>query len=248
MLVFQKSTQLFSNQEVVIRNLRALEIGVHPKNVDEMFHVLDVANIIHVVYWTHFFEMVKDVSGAIVECGIGRGRSLLIHSVLNKITSDGGRYRKTYAYDSFEGFPEPKPEDNSFRQPKKGEWSHSPSGKYKYSSEFISQVLLNAGIEDFEKYVTLTKGFFSETLSNYDGGPIAILHLDGDLYESYRDPLDALYNQVAPGGLIVFDDFTTVKNGEDRFPGGRKAAEDFFLDKPEIFQTSIRGTPYVVKI
>lgn len=216
--------------------------------MDEMFHVLDVTSIIHVVYWAQFFEMVKNVSGAIVECGIGRGRSLLIHSVLNKINSVDGRYRQIYAFDSFEGFPEPRPEDDSFRNPKKGEWSHSPSGKYEYNSEFISQVLFNAGIEDFDNYVTLTKGFFSETLINYNGGPIAILHLDGDLYESYRDPLEALYNQVVPGGVIVFDDFTTEKKGEDRFPGGRKATEDFFLDKPETFQTSIRGTPYVVKV
>jgi hypothetical protein len=234
---------------VIIRNLKTLEVGVHPKDVDEVFHVLDIVNIIHVVYWARFFEMVKDVSGTIVECGVGRGRSLLIHTALNRIIAGNtGRYRQTYAFDSFEGFPEPHPEDDSFRKPRKGEWSHSPSGKYQYNSDFISNVLFNAGIKNFDKYVTLIKGFFSETVTNYEGGPIAILHLDGDLYESYRDPLNILYDQVAPGGVIVFDDFTTEKNGEDRFPGGRKAAEDFFADKPEGFQNSIRGTPYIIKI
>ena len=226
-----------------------MEVLSHPIEVDEAFHVLDIGNIIHVLYWLQFFELVKDVPGSVVECGIGRGRSLLIHSVLNKLLSwENGRPRSTYAFDSFEGFPEPRPEDNSFRNPKKGEWSHSPSGKYEYNIEFIYRVLSNAGLINPHKEVSLVKGFFSETLSNYDGGPIAILHLDGDLYESYRDPLNILYEQVASGGVIVFDDFTTISSGEDRFPGGRKAVEEFFADKPEKLINSIRGTPYVLKI
>lgn len=228
--------------------MRDLE-RAHPKEVDETFHVLNMGNVGYVLYWARFFEMVKSVPGSIVECGIGRGRSLIVHTALNRIFGkEGGGGRKTFAFDSFEGFPDPVEEDKSFRNPQKGEWSHSPSGKYQYSPEFIYQVLANADMADVRNSVTLRKGFFSDTLPHYDGGPIALLHLDGDLYVSYRDPLNLLYDKVVPGGVIIFDDFTTFKNGEDRFPGGRAATEEFLADKPEELQDSIRGTPYIVKL
>lgn len=160
--------------------------------------------------------------------------------------AEGGQ-REIVGFDSFAGFPKPEPQDTSFRNPKEGEWSHSPSGKYEYSMEFIYRVLDKARLGEAVKRVNLEKGFFSDTLPHYSGGPIAILHLDGDLYVSYRDPLNNLYDKVVPGGVIVFDDFTTEKAGEDRFPGARMATEEFFADKPEQLRDSIRGTPYLVK-
>lgn len=217
--------------------------------MDEAYHVLNAENISYVLYWSRFFEMTKNVPGSIVECGIGRGRSLIIHSVLNMILDkENGGDRKAYAFDSFEGFPAPAVEDDSFRKPQKGEWSHSPSKKYKYSPEFIHEVLGKAGIKNSTDRVVLTKGFFADTLPLYDGGPIAILNLDGDLYVSYRDPLNLLYDQVVPGGVIIFDDFTTINSGEDKFPGARKATEEFLADKPEKLQNSILGTPYIEKL
>ncbi len=217
--------------------------------MDEAYHSLNIGNIGYVLYWARFFEMVKNISGTVVECGIGRGRSLVVISALNRIFSkEGGGGRKIFGFDSFEGFPAPAVEDESYRDPKKGEWSHSPSRKYQYSPEFIYGVLANAGMKDAKDIVSLSKGFFCDTLPHYNGGAIALLHLDGDLYISYRDPLNLLYDKVAVGGVIIFDDFTTKKAGEDRFPGGRKATEEFLADKPEELQDSIRGTPYIVKL
>ncbi|MEQ8667379.1 MAG: TylF/MycF/NovP-related O-methyltransferase [Rhodospirillales bacterium] len=192
--------------------------------------------------------MVKNVDGAIVECGIGRGRSLVVLSALNTLLGDGhGGGREIFGFDSFQGFPEPRPEDASYREPKKGEWSSSPSGMYEYSPDFILEVLACANLEGKVKRDALHKGFFCETLPTFDCGTIAILHLDGDLYDSYRDPLLNLYDRVAVGGVIVFDDFATVPDGPDRFPGGRQATIEFFADKPEDLRNTNRGTPYVIK-
>lgn len=52
--------------------------------------------------------------------------------------------------------------------------------------------------------VRLIKGWFHETVPVYQG-QIALLHLDGDLYESYRVPLQHLYSKVARGGVIMFE-------------------------------------------
>jgi len=93
---------------------------VYNADIDEKYHQLNIGNINNVIYWSKFFEMVKDVKGDIVECGVARARSLIILSTLNKIY---GLDRQIYGYDSFEGFPEPTIEDVSFRNTKKGEWS-----------------------------------------------------------------------------------------------------------------------------
>ncbi len=218
----------------------------HSSEIDEKFHQLNIGNIGNVIYWLNYFEMVKNIPGDIVECGIGRGRSLLIISALNDILNkaEGGE-RKIYGYDSFEGFPEPSKEDDSYRKPKKGEWSTSPSGKYNYSEEFIKLVLTEAKTPI--NNLKLTKGFFGESLVNHPNDPIAILHVDGDLYQSYIDTLEHLYPKVSKGGLIVFDDFLAKKEDEDRWPGARKAVEVFLGDKAKNIKVSARGTPYYIK-
>lgn len=36
----------------------------------------------------------------------------------------------------------------------------------------------------------------------------ALLRLDGDLYDSTRDALQALYPTISPGGYVIVDDYT----------------------------------------
>jgi hypothetical protein len=57
--------------------------------------------------------------------------------------------------------------------------------------------------------IHIVKGWFQETLPIHKEavGAIALLRMDGDLYESYKQPLEILYDQVVPGGFIVFDDW-----------------------------------------
>lgn len=220
----------------------------HHFEIDEKFHQLNLNNIGNVVYWQKFFEIIKNVSGDIIECGIGRGRSLMIICALNFFydKNEGGQ-RKIFGYDSFEGFPEPDLKDKSFRNPKKGDWSKSPSGKYDYSEEFIKKILTEADIPLEKINLTITKGFFNESLLNHPNRPIALLHVDGDLYESHKSILEILFDKVSIGGIIIFDDITNKKNGKDPFPGARIAVEEFFKEKVQSFKISIGGTYYYIK-
>ena len=217
----------------------------HPAEVDEAYHALNIGNIANVLYWKGFFEIVRNVPGAIVECGVGRGRSLLICAALNEIFApeQGGR-RAVFGYDSFEGFPQPSREDDSPRQPHQGEWARSPSGLYTYSPDFIACVLANGGIET---QPTLGKGFFCSSLKSYPGDPIAILHVDCDLYQSYLDTLQALWDMIVVGGVVVFDDFLFQSESNEDWPGARRAVSEFFADKNQTMHESIRGTPYIIK-
>jgi hypothetical protein len=67
------------------------------------------------------------------------------------------------------------------------------------------------------------------------------------LYQSYIDTLTELYPKVSSGGVIVFDDYLAVEDGEDRWPGARQAVADFFGPLAKTVQTSVRGTQYLIK-
>jgi O-methyltransferase len=220
----------------------------HNSKIDEIFHQLDLGNIGNVVYWSKFFEITKNVTGDIVECGIGRGRSMIILCALNYFYDkyEGGQ-RQIFGYDSFEGFPLPSIKDKSFRNSKKGDWSKSPSGKYEYSKEIIIKILKESHIPLNEINLTLTKGFFNESLLDHPDRPIAILHVDGDLYESHKSVLEILYEKVTSGGIIIFDDIMSKQEVEDPFPGSRIAVKEFFKEKYDLLKVSIGGTLYFIK-
>ncbi len=222
----------------------------HVRNpeIDEKFHQLNLGSTRNVIYWLKFFEMAKDVPGDIVECGIGGGKSLLIIAAINYFLNkkEGGQ-RHIFGYDSFEGFPRPTIKDKSPRNSKKGEWSHSPSGKYKYSKKFTKLVLKEGMIPLNKISLTLTKGFFSNSLKKHPQKPIAILHIDGDLYQSYKAALENLFDKVNKGGIIIFDDFTKEEKKEEKFPGARLAVKEFLGNKYKNLQSSIRGTCFFIK-
>jgi len=230
-----------------MKALKFLE-SAHDPSIDDKFHQLNAGNIGNVIYWWKFFEMVSGIDGDVVECGIGRGRSLLVILAINWFLAkkEGGQ-RRVFGYDSFEGFPEPTLEDASKRAPKKGEWSRSPSGKYKYSIDFIKMVLSKAGLPVARLPLVLTRGFFCDSLKKHPDRPIALLHLDGDLYQSYKDCLVNLYEKVARGGVIVFDDFQGRRPQLDAFPGSRLAIKEFLGKEYKNLKMSVGGTFYYVK-
>lgn len=224
----------------------------HPAQVDEAYHALNVANCLNVLYWQFFFEATKNLEfRSIVECGVGRGRSLVTIAALEtfRATAEGRARRKIFALDSFEGFPEPSAFDQSSRSPKKGEWSTSPSGKYRYTPEFLRTILENAGIGPHDADIELVRGFFDDTVPTLDTGPIGILHLDGDLYRSVLGPLEMLADKIVVGGLAVIDDFLVAGDAAvEKFPGARRAVETFLAqDRRYELRVSMRGTPYLMR-
>ena len=70
--------------------------------------------------------------------------------------------------------------------------------------------------------VTYHSGTFSETLPKFKED-IDILHLDCDLYQSYLDVLDNIYNNVKETGSVIFDEYYSLK-----YPGARIAVNEFF--------------------
>ena len=68
--------------------------------------------------------------------------------------------------------------------------------------------------------VFLHKGLFEETWPSYDRPVIAFAHIDCDWHDPVRFCLNAVLPRLAPGGVIVLDDYHD-------YAGCRTATEDF---------------------
>lgn len=71
--------------------------------------------------------------------------------------------------------------------------------------------------------VRFLKGWFAHTLPTAPIERLALLRVDGDLYSSTRDALDALYDRVSPGGFVIVDDYF--------LPNCRKAVDEFIVER-----------------
>lgn len=184
---------------------------------------MNFGNVSRVMYYKERFESISNVDGAIVECGIGSGSSLFHFAVLNQIESKG---RDLYGFDSFEGFPEPSAEDSSERNVEGGVlyrgWASDP--------EQLKRVFRNDFRSDFNFELKLVKGFFENSITegvikDLKKSGIALLHLDVDLYDSYKVTLERLFPLVNSGGVILFDEYI---NEKIKFPGAQKAIDEYF--------------------
>jgi len=151
--------------------------------------------------------------GAFVECGAWKGGAA---AVMAAVARAGGRGRRTWVFDSFEGLPEPGAADGADAR----RWA----GKCAARLEEVERLLFERLRLD-RGQVLLRKGWFQDTLpaARAEIGPIAVLRLDADWYESTRLCLEHLYDGVAPGGFVILDDYG--------FWEGFRRAVDEFLDR-----------------
>jgi Macrocin-O-methyltransferase (TylF) len=131
------------------------------------------------------------VPGAFVDCGCFNGGSSVM-------MSSGAPSREVWAFDSFEGLPEAGPRD-----PRR---AHDWVGELVASDEKVR--------EAFSRFASpnglhVVKGWFEETFP--ETAPqidrVAILHADGDWYQSVKLTLETFEPKVSPGGFVVIDDY-----------------------------------------
>lgn len=157
------------------------------------------------------------VAGDLVETGVWRGGTCIyMRAVLKAFNITD---RKIWVADSFAGLPPP----DAARYPDQDQ------GDIHYTYDELA-VSLETVQENFRKYdlldgqVEFLKGWFKDTLPAAPIGHIAILRLDGDMYSSTMDALQALGHKVSPGGFIIVDDFGAVE-------GCRNAVADYRKEK-----------------
>ncbi|HTB32155.1 MAG TPA: TylF/MycF/NovP-related O-methyltransferase [Bacteroidia bacterium] len=158
-------------------------------------------------------EAIKNnVEGDLIELGVWRGGTVILMRALLKEL--GSTDRIVWVADSFNGLPPPNPD--KYPADKGDKFS-------KYGELAIPEKDV---IHNFEKYgllddqVKFLKGWFKDTLPVAPIKKLALLRLDGDMYESTMDGLVNLYPKLSIGGYIIIDDWGAV-------PSCKKAVEDY---------------------
>lgn len=145
------------------------------------------------------------VPGDFVECGVWRGGSaFLMAEVLKRRGEDS---RKVWLFDSFEGLPPPQAIDG----PAAAAYAEDRESPRYFDNcrAAVEEVRSNARALELEGLTRIVPGWFDDTLpATVDEiGPIALLRLDCDWYESVLLCLETLYDHVSPGGLTILDDY-----------------------------------------
>lgn len=144
-------------------------------------------------------EQFKLVPGAVVECGVWRG------GMIAGLVTVLGKDREYFLFDSFEGLPPAQPIDGDsikrWQEDKLSPWYYD---NCKTDESYARKAMGLAGA----RTVHIVKGWFKDTVQHFPKDrSIAVLRLDGDLFESTLDCLNDLYASVVKGGLIIFDDY-----------------------------------------
>lgn len=162
------------------------------------------------------------VPGDLVECGVAAGaQSAIMADAWRRAGSPPDRFVRLF--DSFEGIPEAGPKDDESITGLIGK----PAGQARLVSTgfvAVSQDRVKANMRAWglpSGPLRYHEGWFQHTVGPFakEGRPIAVLRLDGDLYESTKVCLEALHGLVPSGGYVIIDDFALT--------GCRLACEEF---------------------
>jgi O-methyltransferase len=155
------------------------------------------------------------IPGAVVECGVWRGGSMMA-AALTLLRRDAAS-RDLYLFDTFTGMTPPGERDVDFAGRTMYPGDHGvPAGE-------VRGALRDTGY-DMDR-VHLVEGRVEDTLPAQAPGEIALLRLDTDWYESTRHELEHLYPRLAPGGILILDDY-------GHFKGARQAVDEYFAGQP----------------
>lgn len=150
---------------------------------------------------------VSNVPGDVVEFGCYVGTTS-VHLAEALRETD----KQLYLYDSFAGLPDKRMEDRS------------PAGEQFKTGELLAtkkELIRNLKQANVPMPI-ITKGWFRDVTPEQVPGKISFAFLDGDYYDSILDPLRLIWPRLAPGAVVVVDDYAN-----EALPGAAKAVDDW---------------------
>jgi O-methyltransferase len=140
------------------------------------------------------------VPGDLIETGVWRGGACIF--MRGALKAYGDDVRSVWVADSFRGLPKPNAEKYAADA---GDDFWTFSDYLGVSLEQVQSNFARYGLLD--ERVKFLKGWFSDSLSKAPIQHLAILRLDGDMYESTIDALNPLYPRLSIGGFVIVDDY-----------------------------------------
>lgn len=174
----------------------------------------------------------RRIPGALAECGVWRGGSLL--AVLLTLRSLGVEDREVHGYDTFEGMTEPTEHDvSAIDGPALATWREAERDGVRpwaelfdpetFSEQRVRETLRASGYPAAR--IHLHRGPVEQTLPAAAPAELALLRLDTDWYASTRHELEHLWPRLAPGGVLIVDDV-------GHWDGARRAVQEHFAAHP----------------
>jgi O-methyltransferase len=143
--------------------------------------------------------LAEDIPGDLIETGVWRGGACIYMRGI--LAAHGDLTRRVFVADSFRGLPPANP-------------SQYPADEGDAHNTYAQLAVSRAEVEEnFRRYgllderVVFLEGWFKDTLPSAPIDRLSVLRLDGDMYESTIQVLDALYGKVSPGGYVIIDDY-----------------------------------------
>ncbi|MEI6515717.1 MAG: TylF/MycF/NovP-related O-methyltransferase [bacterium] len=139
------------------------------------------------------------VQGDLIETGVWRGGACIMMKAVLEAYGDSSR--RIFVADSFEGLP--KPDQDQFPSDAGATFHNIP-----YLSVSLEEVRHNfARYGLLDNRVIFLKGWFKDTLPTLPSNRLAVMRLDGDMYESTIQGLTNLYPKLSTGGFCIIDDW-----------------------------------------
>ena len=184
------------------------------------------------------FNKIKNIPGAIIECGVFKGSSLSQFVKLRALYGHSSS-KKIIAFDTFGKFPEKcNIDDRKYLKS-----FLSEAGDQSIDENELLEIFKQLGVD---KNLDLIKGNILKTLPKFIEKnkhlKISLLHIDVDTYDPTKICLEILYPHVVKNGVIILDDYGA-------FPGANKAIDEFFKNKPNTIKTLpySNNISYVIK-
>lgn len=174
---------------------------------------------------TRYIESAS-IPGAIVECGVWRGGSILV--ALATLMALGRTDRDIYLFDTFEGLPRPDEgvDVDMFGNRAIDGWVQHARGdtmsNWAYAS--LEDVRANVAQTGYPiDRIRFIKGMVEDTVPGAAPGSIALLRLDTDWYASTRHELLHLFPRLQRNGVLIIDDY-------GHFLGARQAVDEYIAE------------------
>tara|TARA_Y100000590_G_scaffold6631_1_gene8613 strand:+ start:15703 stop:16476 length:774 start_codon:yes stop_codon:yes gene_type:complete len=164
-----------------------------------------------------------NIEGDFAECGVWKGGNLILFKI---ICDKFNLTPRIYAFDTFEGMPEPGEKDFDLKDINaKQIYDKYKNKDIKWCYSTLEEVKSNI-ISFNKKYIeafNFIKGKVEDTLIDERNLPnkISLLRLDTDFYESTKKELEVLFPRLVSGGVLIIDDYGHWK-------GAKKAVDEYF--------------------
>jgi O-methyltransferase len=160
-----------------------------------------------------------EVDGAIVECGVWNGGSMM--AVAYTLQELRAIDRELYLFDVFEDIMPAANEVDVTRDGTRLKDQAPKEGAPYWNFVMEAEVKRNITGTGYPKSrIHLVRGPVEQTLPDRAPEQCALIRLDTDLYESTKHELESLYPRLVRGGIIIIDDYGShqgVKKAVDEF-------------------------------